>query len=43
LDWAGRWGYAPVLMETFVDPRDYEGSCYKAANWILCAIAHKIH
>lgn len=32
-DWEERWGYRPVLMETFVDPRHYEGSCYKAANW----------
>jgi len=21
------------LVETFVDPRYYHGSCYKAANW----------
>jgi len=27
-----RWGYRPVLLETFVDPR-HEGSCYKAAGW----------
>lgn len=27
-----RWGFGPVLMETFVDPR-YVGSCYKASNW----------
>jgi len=32
-DWYNRWGYRPVLMETFVDPRHYEGSCYKAAGW----------
>ena len=32
-DWLKRWGYSPVLMETFVDPRHYYGSCYKAANW----------
>jgi len=31
-DWQSRWGYQPVLLETFVDPR-YEGSCYKAAGW----------
>ena len=28
-----RWGFCPVLLETFVDPRKYRGSCYKAANW----------
>jgi len=32
-DWRERWGYSPVLAETFVDPRYYEGICYKAANW----------
>jgi hypothetical protein len=32
-DWMERWGYSPVLMETFVDPRYYHGSIYKAANW----------
>jgi hypothetical protein len=32
-DWQQRWGYSPVLMETFIDPGQYSGSCYKAANW----------
>jgi len=32
-DWQDRWGYSPVLMETFVDPHHYQGSCYKGANW----------
>jgi len=32
-DWQQRWGYSPVLMETFVDPTRYSGSSYKAANW----------
>jgi len=31
--WQDRWGYRPVLIETFVDPARYEGTCYKAANW----------
>jgi hypothetical protein len=31
--WQDSWGYAPVLMETFVDPQHYQGSCYQAANW----------
>jgi len=33
VDWENRWGYRPVLMESFVDPAYYEGSCYKAAGW----------
>jgi len=32
-DWQQRWGYSPVLMETFIDPIHFAGSCYKAANW----------
>jgi len=32
-DWQQRWGYEPLLMETFVDPERYYGSCYKASNW----------
>lgn len=31
--WQDSWGYTPVLMETFVDPLHYQGSCYQAANW----------
>jgi hypothetical protein len=33
-DWQERWGYRPVLLETFVDPRYFEGICYLAANWL---------
>lgn len=32
-DWQQRWGYRPVLLETFVDPRRFRGSCYRAAGW----------
>ena len=32
-DWLQRWGYSPLLLETFVDPAHYYGTCYKAANW----------
>ncbi len=32
-DWHEKWGYHPVLMETFVDGNHYRGTCYKAANW----------
>jgi hypothetical protein len=34
-DWQDRYGYRPVLLETFVDPEEYRGTCYKAANWIM--------
>jgi hypothetical protein len=33
-DWQERYGYAPVLLETFVEPQLYPGTCYQAANWI---------
>jgi len=32
-DWQQRYGQAPVLLETFVDSSQYEGTCYRAANW----------
>lgn len=34
-DWFARWGYRPLLMESFVDPAKYDGTCYKASNWHL--------
>lgn len=34
-DWEMRWGYRPVLLETFVDPAYFQGSCYRAAGWTL--------
>jgi hypothetical protein len=33
-DWFERWGYRPVLLETFVDRQRYQGTCYRAAGWI---------
>jgi hypothetical protein len=32
-DWLAEYCYAPVLLETFVEP-PYKGTCYKASNWI---------
>jgi hypothetical protein len=32
-DWRIRYGYAPVLLETFVEKERFTGTCYKAANW----------
>lgn len=32
-DWEERWSYRPVLLETFVDPKYFDGTCYRAANW----------
>ncbi len=32
-DWQARYRIRPVLVETFVDPTRFAGTCYKAANW----------
>jgi hypothetical protein len=32
-DWHQRYGYRPVLLETFVETQRHRGTCYKAANW----------
>jgi hypothetical protein len=34
-DWMARYGFAPVLLETFVEFERHKGTCYKAANWLL--------
>lgn len=33
-DWEQRYGYRPLLLETFVDASRYRGTCYRAANWV---------
>jgi len=33
-DWLREYCYAPVLLETFVDLEHFQGTCYKAANWL---------
>ena len=32
-DWEQRYQIRPVMVETFVDPNRFAGTCYKAANW----------
>jgi len=32
-DWQERYGYKPLLVETFVDAERFTGACYRAANW----------
>lgn len=32
-DWQKRYGYEPVMLETFVDPKRFKGTSYRAANW----------
>jgi hypothetical protein len=31
--WFEKFGYKPILAETFVDIEGYEGTCYKASGW----------
>jgi len=33
-DFAARYGYRPLLLETFVERDRFLGSCYRAANWL---------
>jgi hypothetical protein len=33
-DWQARWGYGPLLMESFVDPGKFLGTCYRGAGWL---------
>lgn len=32
-DWLERYGFEPVLLETFVERDRFTGACYRAANW----------
>jgi len=33
-DWQERYGYRPVLVETYVEQGRFKGTCYRAANWL---------
>jgi len=37
-DWQHRYGYAPVLLESFVDVERFEGTCYQAANGLYLGL-----
>ena len=36
-DWRERFGHPLWLLETFVDPRYFRGTLYRAANWVSMA------
>ena len=38
-DWQARYGYRPVLVETFVERPRFQGACYRAANWQVIALS----
>jgi len=33
-DWQTRYGHPILLVETFIDPSRFTGTCYRAAGWI---------
>ena len=34
-DWERMYAHPIYLLETFVDPMRFQGTCYRAANWIV--------
>lgn len=38
VDWTRLYGHPIWLLETFVDPERFRGTCYRAANWIRVGI-----
>jgi len=38
-DWQQLYGHPIALVETFVDPERFEGTCYRAANWIEIGVS----
>jgi hypothetical protein len=37
-DWQGLYHHPIHLLETFIDPERFRGSCYRAANWIYVGL-----
>ena len=33
--WQAVYGYRPLLLETFIEKPRFQGTCYKATNWIF--------
>ena len=33
VDWQALYGHPVYLLETFIDPERFRGTCYRAANW----------
>lgn len=38
-DWPLRFGHPLWLLETFVDPSRFAGTCYRAANWLAVGMS----
>ena len=37
-DWEDEYGTRSILVETFVDRDRFEGTCYKASNWVFLGL-----
>lgn len=37
-DWQQRFGHRLLLLETFVDPQRFQGTVYRAANWLYLGL-----
>lgn len=37
-DWQRLYGHPIYFLETFVDPQRFQGTCYRAANWICLGV-----
>ena len=38
-DWQARYAHPVCLLETFIDPERFRGTCYRAANWIYLGLS----
>jgi hypothetical protein len=43
VDWQAVFGHPIVLLETFVDPQRFQGTIYKATNWIYVGKTKGFH
>ena len=34
MDWNEKYGHPIALLETYVENNRFQGTCYKAANWV---------
>lgn len=42
-DWQDSFGHPLVLLETFVDPQHFQGTVYRAANWLHVGESRGFH
>ena len=41
-DWQALYAHPVYLLETFIDPQRFRGTCYRAANWIYLEFVPKV-